>query len=224
MVVERAKLDAVLCRHDEADGTGIYDNLALAGLQTWEDTWSPERWGEWLQQVKAAKKFVQRTLNAAQKLWAAEGAELRRGQAIAEARSGKLAAIIDLIFIPDKPSMVDDCVWQERKTETPSGTEVHWELITEAEELEKAALEIARGIFPKSRDWHPAETNSHLTFPAGFAFEGCAIASAELTDMLTSSERVDFLAEMSMDDFVGLIQARNMNSAPGSSELRYDHL
>jgi hypothetical protein len=29
---------------------------------------------------------------------------------------------------------------------------------------------------------------------------------------------------MSMDDFTGLIQARNMNSAPGSSELRYDHL
>jgi hypothetical protein len=49
VVVERAKLDAVLCRRDEAEGTGIYDNLALAGLRTWEDTWPPERWREWLQ-------------------------------------------------------------------------------------------------------------------------------------------------------------------------------
>jgi hypothetical protein len=133
-----------------------------------------------------------------------------------------LAALIDLIFIPDKPSMVDDCVWQERKTETPSGTEVHWELITEAAELEKAALDIARDIFPKSRDWHPEGTNANSTFPVGFAFEGCAIASAELTDMLTSSEPVDFtgvLAEMSMDDFVGLIQARNMTSAPGKNPM-----
>ena len=100
-------------------------------------------------------------------------------------------------------------------------------MITEPEDLEKAALDIARAIFPKSRDWHPEETNAHSTFPAGFAFADCPIASAELTAMLTSSERVDFtgvLAEMSMDDFVGLIQARNMNSAPGSSELRYDHL
>ncbi len=227
VTMDSAKLAAVLCRHKDAEGTGIYDNLALGGLLTWEDNWSPGRWGEWPQQVKVAKKFVQRTLKAAQKLWVMEGAELRRGQAIAEARSGKLAAVIDLIFIPDKPSMVDDCVWQERKTETPGGMEAHWELITEPAELETAALDIARAIFPTSRDWHPEETNPHSTFPAGFAFGGCAIASAELTDMLTSSERVDFagvLAKMSMDEFVGLIQARNMNSAPGSSELRYDHL
>ncbi len=103
MAFDRAKLAAVLGRHEDAEGTGIYDNPALGGLLTWEDNWPPERWGEWLQQVKVAKKFVQRTLRAAQKLWAAEGAELRRGQAIAEARSGKLAAILDLIFIPDKP-------------------------------------------------------------------------------------------------------------------------
>ncbi len=227
VTIDRAKLAAVLCRHKDAEGTGIYDNPALGGLLTWEDNWSPERWEEWLQQAKVARKFVQRTLKAEQKLWVTEGAELRRGQAIAEARGGKLAAIIDLIFIPDKPSMVDDCVWQERKTETTSGIEAHWELITEPEALETAALDIARAIFPTSRDWHPEETNSHSTFPAGFAFEGCAIASAELKDMLTNSERVDLagvLAEMSMDDFVGLIQARNMHSAPGSSELRYDHL
>ena len=227
VAIDRAKLAAVLGRHEDAEGTGLYDNPALGGLLTWEDNWSPERWGEWLQQVKVAKKFVQRTLKAAQKLWTTEGAELRRGQAIAEARSGKLAAILDLIFIPDKPSMVDDCVWQERKAESTSGTETHWELITEPEELEKAALDIARAIFPKSRDWHPDETDPRSTFPAGFAFAGCPIASAALTDMLTSSEKVDFtgvLAEMNMDDFVGLIQARNMNSAPGSSELRYDHL
>jgi hypothetical protein len=227
VAIDRAKLAAVLGRHEDAEGTGLYDNPALGELLTWEENWSPERWGEWLQQVKVAKKFVQRTLKAAQKLWAAEGAELRRGQAIAEARSGKLAAILDLIFIPDKPSMVDDCVWQERKAESTSGTETHWELITEPEELEKAALDIARAIFPESRDWHPDETDPRSTFPAGFAFAGCPIASAALTDMLTSSEKVDFtgvLAEMNMDDFVGLIQARNMNSAPGSSELRYDHL
>jgi hypothetical protein len=225
--MDRAKLAAILGRHEDAEGTGIYENPALGGLLTWEDNWPPERWGEWLQQVKVAKKFVQRTLKAAQKLWTTEGAELRRGQAIAEARSGKLAAILDLIFIPDKPSMVDDCVWQERKTESTSGAETHWELITEPAELVKAALDIARAIFPKSIDWHPDETNPCSTFPAGFAFAGCAIASAELTDMLTSTEKVDFtgvLAEMNMDDFVGLIQARNMNSAPGSSELRYDHL
>jgi hypothetical protein len=81
--------------------------LSLAGPQTWEDTWLPDRREEWLHQLKAVKKHVQRTLNAAQKLCVTAGAELRRGQAIAEAPSGKLAAIIDLIFIPDKASMVD---------------------------------------------------------------------------------------------------------------------
>ena len=32
VTVERTKLDAILCQHEEAEGTGIYDNLALAGL------------------------------------------------------------------------------------------------------------------------------------------------------------------------------------------------
>jgi hypothetical protein len=63
--IDRAKLAAILCRHADADGTGIYDNPALGGLLTWDDTWSPERRGEWLQQLKTAKKFVQRTLKAA---------------------------------------------------------------------------------------------------------------------------------------------------------------
>ena len=175
VTVERTKLDTILCQHEEAEGTGIYDNLALAGLQAWEEAWAPDRWTEWLQQLKVAKKFVQRTSKAAQKLWSAEGTELRRGQAIAEARSGKLAAILDLIFIPDKAGTVDDCVWREVRTAAAGGIKVHWEQITEATELEEAALEIVRDIFPKSRDWQPSEAHAHSVFPEGFAFKGCVL-------------------------------------------------
>ena len=161
-------------------------------------------------------------------MWASSRRDHEVARATQEARAGRTARALRLIFPEMGGGTVDNAFWQETEvTDEKGNTEKEWHFITDPEAVANKALEQVQALFPSPLGWRPELTDA--VFPSDYAFAGHKVTSPELGEIPNNTDKVDLtdvLVPMVLEDLDALLRrhTKDSDSAPGISGVTYGHL